>query len=82
MHTRESLLAMDCSEVLAAIEQRLRHPVPTEIALRFAMAHGAARGGGTVYTTDLESSWQETVDYDQLAALLNDACLDGKEKTQ
>jgi len=72
-YTAEDIRAMDVTEIVKLIEKKTGKPPTSGTQLNLAISHGAARGGGSMMTFDLDTgqSGQVTPDYEQLADMFN-----------
>jgi len=72
-YTANDVQAMDVNEIVKLIEKKTGKPPTSGTQLNLAISHGAARGGGSVMTFDLDTgqSGQVTPDYEQLADMFN-----------
>ncbi len=72
-YTAQDIRRMDVNEILELIKRKTGKPVSSSTSLWLAMAHGSARGGGSLTVIDLSQgeNREETPDYDALAELFN-----------
>jgi hypothetical protein len=72
-YTSEDVLKMDVNEIVQLIERKTGKPVTASFGVWLAMAHGSARGGGSLTVIDLNKgeTRNEGPDYEALAELFN-----------
>jgi hypothetical protein len=72
-YTAEDVRAMDVTEIVKLIERKTGTPPTSGAQLNLALSHGAARGGGSVMTINLDTgeSGTKTPNYEGLAELFN-----------
>jgi hypothetical protein len=72
-YTAEDVRAMDVTEIVKLIERKTGTPPTSGAQLNLALSHGAARGGGSVMTFNLDTgeSGTKTPNYEGLAELFN-----------
>ncbi len=72
-YTAQDIRRMDVNEILELIKRKTGKPVSSSTSLWLAMAHGSARGGGSLTVIDLSQgeNREETPDYEALAELFN-----------
>ena len=73
IYTANDVQAMDVNEIVKLIERKTGKPPTSGAQLNLALSHGAARGGGSMMTINLDTgqSGQVTPDYEQLADMFN-----------
>jgi hypothetical protein len=72
-YTANDVRAMDVTEIVKLIEKKTGTPPTSGAQLNLALSHGAARGGGSMMTFDLDTgeSGTKTPNYEGLAELFN-----------